>query len=194
MERIRSRRRPASSSNWRLGPQARAHWVFNGTAANVLALKTLLEPWHAVICAKSSHLNLDECAAPEAVGGIKLIPVESPDGKLSPHQIREEIVRRGDQHFAQPYVVSITQPTEWGTLYSLEELEELKDLCQELKLKLHIDGARFSVAAAKLNVDLRQLLGPVVRLPFLLGVLKMDFSAQKQSSSSISHSRRDFAI
>ncbi|MEC8051301.1 MAG: aminotransferase class I/II-fold pyridoxal phosphate-dependent enzyme [Myxococcota bacterium] len=135
------------------GPQARAQWVFNGTAANVLALKTLLEPWHAVICAKSSHLNLDECAAPEAVGGIKLIPVESPDGKLSPHQIREEIVRRGDQHFAQPYVVSITQPTEWGTLYSLEELEELRDLCQELKLKLHIDGARFSVAAAKLNVD-----------------------------------------
>ena len=62
-------------------------------------------------------------------------------------------MRRGDQHFAQPHVVSITQPTEWGTLYSLEELEKLKDVCKELKLKLHIDGARFSVAAAKLNVD-----------------------------------------
>ncbi len=135
------------------GSRARAHWVFNGTAANVLALKTLLEPWQAVICAKSSHLNLDECGAPEAVGGMKLIPIDSPDGKLSPDQVRSEIVRRGDQHFAQPHVVSITQPTEWGTLYTLSELKKLRELCSELNLKLHIDGARFSVAAAKLDCD-----------------------------------------
>jgi len=135
------------------GRNASAFWVFNGTAANVLAIKALLKPWEAVICAKSSHLNLDECAAPEALGGFKLITLQCPDGKLRPEQIRSELVRQGDQHFAQPKVVSITQPTEWGTVYSIAELEALREVCSEHDLLLHIDGARLSVAATTLNVS-----------------------------------------
>lgn len=139
------------------GSSASAHWVFNGTAANVTALKTLLEPWESVICASSSHLHLDECAAPEAVGSFKLIPVDTPDGKLRPEHIEAHVIRRGDQHFAQPRVVSITQPTEWGTLYSLTELEVIRDTCRNHGLLVHIDGARLSVAAAALNVNFRQI-------------------------------------
>ena len=135
------------------GQNATAHWVFNGTAANVLAIKVLLRPWEAVICAKSSHLNLDECAAPEALGGFKLICIDCPDGKIRPEQIVSELIRKGDQHFAQPKVVSITQPTEWGTVYSIKELEALREVCTEHSLLLHIDGARFSIAAASLNVS-----------------------------------------
>ena len=140
------------------GRTAHAHWVFNGTAANVLGIKVLLKPWEAVICAKSSHLNLDECAAPEAIGGFKLITVECPDGKLTPQQIEAELIRKGDQHFAQPRVVSITQPTEWGTVYSLSDLEALRETCKQNELLLHIDGARLSVAAETLEVGFEEIV------------------------------------
>ena len=139
------------------GRNAVAHWVFNGTAANVLALRTLLKPWEAVICAKSSHLNLDECAAPEAIGGFKLITLECTDGKLTADQIETELVRKGDQHFAQPKVISITQPTEWGTVYTISELNALRKVCHQNELLLHIDGARLSIAAAKLDVGFEDI-------------------------------------
>ena len=135
------------------GPDARTHLVFNGTAANVIALKSMLEPWEAVICARSSHLHLDECGAPEAVGGFKLLTVDCPDGKLTPTQIERELIRRGDQHYAQPRAVSITQPTEWGTLYSISELEALRAVIERHGLLLHIDGARLSIAACALKTS-----------------------------------------
>ena len=132
--------------------------VFNGTAANVLALKVALKSHQACLCSEVSHLNLDECAAPERVAGRKLIPRPSHDGKLRPEDLEESIIRRGDQHFAQVRMLSITQPTELGTAYSLEELKDLREFCSRHKLMLHIDGARWANAACFLGVSWEQML------------------------------------
>ena len=96
--------------------------VFNGTGANVVGLRAMLRPWEGVICADTAHLNVDECGAPEVMGGIKLLTVPTPDGKLTPALVDSRIVRVGDEHVVQAGVVSVTQSTELGTLYSLEEL------------------------------------------------------------------------
>src|SRR5215213_8618282 len=92
--------------------------VFNGTAANVVGLRAMLRPWQGVICAESAHLNVDECGAPEVMGGIKLLTVPTPDGKLTPELVETRMVRIGDEHVVQPGVVSVTQSTELGTLYT----------------------------------------------------------------------------
>ena len=92
--------------------------MFNGTGANVVSLRALLRPWQGVICAETAHLNVDECGAPEALGGVKLLTVPTPDGKLTPELMERRIVRVGDEHVVQAGAVSITQSTELGTLYS----------------------------------------------------------------------------
>lgn len=124
-------------------PDADSFFVFNGTAANVLCLKAMVQSYHAVICTDISHLNVDECAAPETHVGCKLIAVNSLDGKLTAQQIEDECIRQGDQHYAQVKAVSITQPTEVGTMYSFEELQAISKTCKKHNLLLHIDGARF---------------------------------------------------
>ncbi len=134
------------------------HFVFNGTAANVLAVDCLVESHHSVLVADCSHLYVDECAAPEKHIGCKLIPVPSINGKLSPELLKPFVIRRGDQHFAQVKAVSITQPTEFGTVYSLKELEELRKFAKENKLLLHLDGARLFNAAAALNCSLKDIV------------------------------------
>ncbi len=134
------------------------HFVFNGTAANVLALDCLVESHHSVLVADSSHLYVDECAAPEKHIGCKLIPVPTVEGKLTPQLLKPFVIRRGDQHFAQVKAISITQPTELGTVYSLEELAELKKFASENKLQLHLDGARLFNAAASLSCTLKDLV------------------------------------
>jgi threonine aldolase len=139
------------------GDGASAFIVFNGTGANVVALRALCKPWDAVICAETAHLNVDECGAPERVGGLKLLPVGTPDGKLTPELIAPRLVRFGDEHAVQPRVVSITQSTELGTVYSIEEVSELADLCDDHGLLLHVDGARLANAAAALGVPLRAI-------------------------------------
>src|SRR4051794_23170853 len=139
------------------GDDATAALVFNGTGANVVALQTLTRPYEACICASTAHLNVDECGAPERVAGLKLLTVDTPDGKLTPALVAPRLVRFGDEHAVQPRVVSITQSTELGTLYTPEEIAALAAQAHEHGLLLHIDGARLSNAAAALDVPLRAI-------------------------------------
>lgn len=138
------------------GERAVVHPVLNGTGANVTALQTMLPRWGAVIAAASSHINTDEGGAPERTGGIKLLPVPAPDGKLTPELVDCEAWGWGDVHRAQPSVVSITQVSELGTVYSLDEVRALAEHVHGRGMLLHMDGARISNAAAALGVTLRE--------------------------------------
>ncbi|MCU1425678.1 MAG: threonine aldolase [Microbacteriaceae bacterium] len=138
------------------GDQAEAFPVFNGTGANVTALTSLLPRWGAVISAKTAHINTDEGGAPERVSGLKLLSVEAPDGKLTPELVDLEAWGWGDEHRAQPLAVSITNTTELGTLYSVDEIRAITDHAHSLGMKVHLDGARISNAAAALGVGLRE--------------------------------------
>jgi threonine aldolase len=139
------------------GADAKAFFVFNGTAANVLSLRAACRPWEAVICAATSHLNVDECGAPESIAGVKLLTVSVEHGKLTPELVESQIKRLGDEHAVQPRVVSISQSTELGTVYSPNEIRALAELSHTRRLVLHMDGARLSNAAAALELSLRDL-------------------------------------
>jgi threonine aldolase len=138
---------------------ARALFVFNGTAANVTGLSLLLRPFEAVICAETSHLNVDECGAAERILGSKLLAVPTPDGKLTPDLIAGRLGGRGDEHRAQPRVVQLAQLTEVGTCYSLTELHAIRDFCRENGLLIYIDGARLANAVAQLGCSIADLAG-----------------------------------
>ena len=137
------------------GSAATAFPVFNGTGANVLSLQSLLPRWGAVICAETAHIHTDENGAPERVGALKLLTVPTPDGKLTPALVATQAWGFGDEHRAQPGVVSITQSTELGTLYTPDEIRALADQAHALGMRLHLDGARISNAAAALGLPLR---------------------------------------
>jgi threonine aldolase len=137
------------------GEGVEAFPVFNGTGANVTGLQSMLPRWGAVIAASTAHINVDEAAAPEKIGGFKLLTVPTDDGKLTPDLIDREAWGWGDEHRAQPLVVSITQTTELGTLYTADEIRTIADHVHERGMKLHLDGARISNAAAALNLPLR---------------------------------------
>jgi threonine aldolase len=139
------------------GDAAEAFPVFNGTAANVLALDALTRPYEAVICAATSHLNVDECGAPERIAGVKLLTAAGEHGKLTPELIAPLDVRRGDQHASQPRAISISQATELGTVYTPDEVRALADFAHERDMLLHLDGARLANAAAALDAPLRAL-------------------------------------
>jgi threonine aldolase len=139
------------------GAQGEVFLVFNGSGANVLGLDILLGRHEAVICAESAHINTDECGAAERVLGTKLLAVPTPDGKLTPELIATRLVGRGDEHFAQPGVVAITQATEFGTCYSLDELRAVKEFCAANGLRVYLDGARLANAAAHLGCTLSDL-------------------------------------
>lgn len=139
------------------GEQAEAFPVFNGTGANVLSLQAVLPPWGAVICSSDAHINTDENGAPERVAGLKLLPVPTPDGKLTPELVDREAWGFGDEHRAQPGVVSLTESTEVGTVYTPDEIRAIADHAHELGLRVHVDGARLANAAAALGVPLRAL-------------------------------------
>jgi threonine aldolase len=134
------------------GPTAEVFPVFNGTGANVTALQAVTERWGAVICAESAHINVDECGAPERVGGLKLLTVPTGDGKLTPELIDRQAYGFEDEHRAQPQVVSITQTTELGTCYTPEEIKAICDHAHQLGMSVHLDGARIANAAASLGV------------------------------------------
>ena len=126
--------------------------VFNGTAANSLALASLCQSYHGVICADSAHVETDECGAPEFFSnGSKLLVAQSEDGKLTPEAIHELATKRQDIHYPKPRVVTITQSTEMGRVYSLEELRAISEACKVHGLYLHMDGARFANACASLG-------------------------------------------
>jgi threonine aldolase len=139
------------------GGDAVAYPVFNGTGANVVALQAMTERWDAVITAESAHINVDECGAPERMGGLKLLTVPAPLGKLTIESIDAQAWGWGDQHRAQPKVVSITQSTELGTRYSVEEIAAIVEHAHERGMRVHLDGARLANAAAGLGVALRAL-------------------------------------
>ncbi|MET8950221.1 threonine aldolase family protein [Streptomyces sp. NPDC004393] len=139
------------------GPTAHAHPVVNGTGANVVALQSMTSRWDAVVCAESAHINVDECGAPEKVGGLKLLTVPAWDGKLTPELVDRQAWGFEDQHRARPRVLSITQSTEVGTCYTPEEIRALCDHAHGLGLLVHLDGARLANAAATLGVSLAAL-------------------------------------
>lgn len=139
------------------GEQAQVWPVFNGTAANVVSLRSMCAPWEAVICAESAHINTDEGGAPEVTAGIKLLPVPTPDGRLTPELIDRRAWGFGDVHHAQPKVVSISNATELGTVYTPDQIKAVCTHAHELGLTVHLDGARLLNAAAALDVPLRAL-------------------------------------
>ncbi|MFC0680422.1 threonine aldolase family protein [Lysobacter korlensis] len=138
------------------GEQAETFPVFNGTGANVVALTSMLPRWGAVISTGTAHIHTDEAGAPERVSGLKLLPVGTPDGKLTPELIATEAWGWGDEHRAQPLAVSITQTTELGTLYTPAEVRAIADFAHERGMALHLDGARIWNAAAALGVPFRE--------------------------------------
>ena len=137
------------------GEGVQAFPVFNGTGANVTGLQSMLPRWGAVIAASTAHINVDEGGAPERVAGSKILNVPTEDGKLTPDLVDREAWGWGDEHRAQPLVVSITQSTELGTLYTPDEIRALADHAHARGMRLHLDGARISNAAAALDVPLR---------------------------------------
>lgn len=139
------------------GDEARAYPVFNGTGGNVVGLQALLPRWGAVVCAATAHINVDEGGAPERVGGMKLYPVPTPDGKLTPALLDVEAFGFGNEHRAQPLAVSLTQATERGTVYTLAEMQALCDHAHRLGMLVHVDGARLSNAAVSLGAGLGEL-------------------------------------
>jgi threonine aldolase len=133
------------------GSQARIHYLTTGTAANTLGLRAVTHTYNSVICAAQAHINNDECGAPEAFGGIKLVPVPSADGKLTPGSVAPYLGHIGFVHASQPKVISITQPTELGKLYTLKEIETLVEFAHDRDLLVHMDGARLANACAALD-------------------------------------------
>lgn len=134
------------------GEDAHVFLTFNGTGANVVGLQSMLRPFEAVICSASSHIYVDECGAPERFLGSKLVPIDTPDGKLTSDLVEDAMVGIDDEHRVQPRVVSLTESTELGTCYTVDELTLLAQWAHERGLLLHLDGARISNAAAHLGV------------------------------------------
>jgi len=128
-------------------------FAFNGTAANSLALATLCQSYHSILCSEIAHVETDECGAPEFFSnGTKVLLLPGTNGKVDPEGIERVVKRRTDIHFPKPRAVSVTQATEVGTVYSVDELNAIGRKCKELDQKLHMDGARFANAVATLGV------------------------------------------
>ena len=133
-------------------------FVFNGTAANALALSSLSQSYHSVLCSDFAHIETDECGAPEFFSnGAKLWPVKSQQGKINITHAEQMICRRSDIHYPKPKIISITQSTELGTLYTPSELLSIKELAKRYQLKVHMDGARFSNAVASIGCSPAEL-------------------------------------
>ncbi|HEX6643987.1 MAG TPA: low specificity L-threonine aldolase [Gemmatimonadales bacterium] len=140
-----------------LGGRAEIFFVFGGTGANVLGLQAVMRPHEAVICSRYAHIQVDECGAPERFIGGKLLEVDAPGGKVTPAAVASRMAGVGNQHHAQPRVVSISQATEYGTVYTVAELRDLARAAHERGLLLHVDGARIANAAASLGVPLAEI-------------------------------------
>ncbi|MEY4605924.1 MAG: hypothetical protein RLY45_684 [Actinomycetota bacterium] len=133
------------------GATASSFVVWNGTGANVMALATMVRPGDAVVCTDWAHINVDETGAPERIIGTKLLPQASTRAKLVPAQLEDLAHLQGVQHHAQPGVVSITQSTELGTVYSADEVAALCETAHRMGMHVHLDGARLANAAAALG-------------------------------------------
>jgi len=138
------------------GPDIAVFFTFNGTGANVLSLQALTRSFHSVLCSDYAHIYTDECSAPEKHTGCKLIPLPQQEGKITLELVRQAYHGIGDEHHAQPRVISITQATEMGTVYQPEEIQSLARFAHEHDMFLHMDGARLANAAVALGQTLRQ--------------------------------------
>ncbi len=139
------------------GQQTDVFFVYNGTGANVVAIQALTYSFHSVICPETAHINVDECGAPEKHSGCKLLPVETRDGKLTIEAVKKHMHGFGFEHHAQPKMISITQATELGTVYSIEEIKALADYAHANNMYLHMDGARLANAAVSLGCTFKEM-------------------------------------
>ena len=134
------------------------YFVFNGTAANSLALAALCQSYHSIVCHEVAHIETDECGAPEFFSnGTKILLTTGADGKLDPSAVEDVITKRNDIHFPKPKVVSLTQTTELGTVYTPDEIKDIWRVARKHGLKMHMDGARFANAVAALGVRPREI-------------------------------------
>ncbi len=139
------------------GSACDVHFVYNGTAANVLCLRSALKNYESFLCSDVSHLNIDECGAPEFFSG-KLIPIKSKNGKIIFDEIEKYLIRKGDQHYSQPRLISLTQPTELGTCYTIQEIKNIVMLAQKHQMYVHIDGARLTNATTQLQTTFKNMI------------------------------------
>lgn len=140
----------------KFGQKTEVFFVFNGTGANVIGLSSAINSFNSIICAETAHINVDECGAPEKITGAKIVPTKHINGKISPETITPHFSSFGFQHHSQPKIISITQVTELGTLYTPDEIKALADLAHQNGMYLHMDGARLANAAVALNMDFRE--------------------------------------
>ncbi len=138
-----------------LGPETEVFFVFTGTAANVLGLYGITRSWNSVITANTAHLEQDECGAPEKFTGCKVLTVDTPDGKINPGMIKKHLHGFDFEHHAQPKVISVTQATEMGTVYTADEIREVADFTHKMGLLLHMDGARLANAGVSLGLPFK---------------------------------------
>jgi threonine aldolase len=139
------------------GEDTDIYFVFLGTAANVLGLGALTNSFHSVICAETAHIHEDECGAPEKFNGFKLLPVETTDGKITVEGIKPHVKGIGFEHHSQPKIISITQSTELGTIYTPEEIKAIADFAHQNNMYLHMDGARIANAAVALDKSFKEI-------------------------------------
>ncbi len=139
------------------GKESDVYFVFLGTAANVLGLNAVTRSYHSVICPEGAHINEDECGAPEKFNGFKLLPVHTTNGKLTTKGIKQHLHGIDFEHHSQPRVVSVSQSTEIGTVYSIEELKEICEYAHNNNLLVHMDGARIANAAVSLNASFAEI-------------------------------------
>lgn len=139
------------------GEQAASFFVFNGTGANSVALQAITRPFNSIICAETAHIYVDECGAPARMTGATVTPVPTPNGKLTVELIRERLINFGVCHHPQPKAVYLSQVSELGTVYTIEEVRQIADLLHAHDMYLHMDGARLANACAYLNCDMRRI-------------------------------------
>lgn len=135
------------------GPDIEVFFAYNGTGANVLGLSAITQSFNSILCSELAHINVDESTAPENFLGSKLLPVPTVTGKILPEEIEKRIIRLDDQHHPQAKVISISQTTEYATVYSAEEIKAISSIAKKYNLFLHMDGSRISNAAVSLNKD-----------------------------------------
>ncbi|TLX74729.1 low specificity L-threonine aldolase [Labilibacter sediminis] len=139
------------------GETTEVFFAYNGTGANVIALQAMVRPYNSIICPETAHINVDECGAPEKHSGCKLLPVKTGNGKLTVSDIKSYMHGIGFEHHSQPKMVSITQATELGTVYSVEEIKEIAGYVHANNMYLHMDGARLSNAAVSLGCTFKEM-------------------------------------
>jgi threonine aldolase len=149
-------RRAVDALRSEFGPTAEPFLVFNGTGANTIALQAVTRQFNSIVCASTAHIFVDECGAPARMTGCQLQPIDTPDGKLTPALIAPLLHVLGVEHHSQPSVVYISQTTELGTVYTVDEIRALADFVHAHGLALHMDGARLANACAALGCTLRE--------------------------------------